>query len=310
MNLLRGLTAHIPAFKAGTVVTVGNFDGIHIGHQAMLSRLVQKATELQLPSVVVVFEPQPQEFFQPNKRTARLTTLSEKILLLRSMPLHTLCCIRFNATLAALSAQDFIHDILLTHLNTRYLLVGDDFRFGQGRVGDFNLLQQQTAFSVERMATCTVADERVSSSRIRTALQQDDLALASACLGRPYFVLGKVRRGKQLGRTLGFPTANLALASHKTLLSGVYVVTVSGLGPKPLPAVANVGVRPTLHGKPERQLEVHLLDFQQDIYGRRICVNFLQKLRSEQKFESIDALKAQIALDVRKARTHHPLNPQ
>lgn len=303
MELIRGLHNLRPRHR-GCAATIGNFDGVHLGHQAVLGQLSERAAELGLPMVVVTFEPQPQEFFSPATAPPRLTRLREKLEALRRYAVERVLVLRFDARLAALSADEFIQRVLVDGLDVRYLVVGDDFRFGQGRAGDFRLLQETGAregFQVVNMHTFAVGGERVSSTRVRTALAQGDLEAAEALLGRPYRISGRVAAGEQRGRTIGFPTANIHLHRHQSPLQGVYAVELFGLEQEPLPGVANLGRRPTVGGT-RLQLEVHLFDFDREIYGRNVHVNFLRRIRDERTFESFDALRRQIDADAAQAR--------
>ncbi len=303
MELIRGLHNLRPRHR-GCAATIGNFDGVHLGHQAVLGQLSERAAELGLPMVVVTFEPQPQEFFSPATAPPRLTRLREKLEALRRYAVERVLVLRFDTRLAALSADEFIQRVLVDGLDVRYLVVGDDFRFGQGRAGDFRLLQETGAregFQVVNMHTFAVGGERVSSTRVRTALAQGDLEAAEALLGRPYRISGRVVAGEQRGRTIGFPTANIHLHRHQSPLQGVYAVELFGLEQEPLPGVANLGRRPTVGGT-RLQLEVHLFDFDREIYGRNVHVNFLRRIRDERTFESFDALRRQIDADAAQAR--------
>jgi riboflavin kinase/FMN adenylyltransferase len=303
MELIRGLY-NLRQHHAGCVATIGNFDGVHLGHQAVLGQLAEKSAELSLPSVVVMFEPQPQEFFARGHVPARLTRLREKIQALRRYSVDRVMCLHFNRSLAVMSAQDFIQKLLVKGLGIRYLVVGDDFRFGHARQGDFAMLQaagQEHGFQVVNMHTFSVDNIRVSSTRIREALADGDLTTAKKLLGRPYRMSGRVAHGDKRGRKLDFPTANIHLHRHTAPLRGIFVVEVFGLDREPLAAMASVGTRPTFDGT-SCLLEVHLFDFHQDIYGRYLQVEFLHKLRDEWCFESPEALRQQMEVDARQAR--------
>ncbi len=311
--LLRGCSepgrAHLD-FAAGCVATIGNFDGVHLGHQALLQRLRAEGERRGLPSVVLLFEPHPQEFFARGSERlapARLLRLREKLQRLRSLGVDAVQVLRFNASLAQLPAEDFISVWLEQRLQLRHLVIGDDFRFGHQRRGDFALLQAATGFSTEASATVMLDGERVSSTAIRQALANNAFEQAARMLGQRYVLTGKVAHGEARGRLLGFPTANLRLHRAVLPLSGVYVVQVHGLADKPLPGVANIGNRPTVAGK-EPRCETHLFDFTGDIYGKRIAVEPLHKLRGEQKFDGLDALRAQIARDAEQARAYFSAN--
>jgi len=304
-RIIRGLH-NLSSQPEGCVATIGNFDGIHLGHQAVLSQLAMKGDTLGLPAIVITFEPQPNEFFAPDKAPARLCRFREKVEALRSYSIQQLCVLRFNKKLASMSAQTFIEQLLVQGLNVRYLVVGDDFKFGKDRQGDFALLQQagkQYGFQVVNMHTFAIEQKRVSSTRIRKALAAGDLILAEKLLGRPFRMSGRVAHGDKRGRTMGFPTANIHLHRHKVPLSGVYAVQLFGIEGEPIQGVANVGVRPTV-GSEKALLEVHLFDFNQDIYGEHVQVHFLHKLRDEAKFEGLDALIKQIHLDCQEAKDY------
>lgn len=289
-----------------TVVTIGNFDGVHHGHQVMLRRLVEQSHAEGLASVVMIFEPQPMEFFLAAKAPARIMSWRDKVEVLRECGLDYVFLARFDQAFRSLTARAFIERLLVQRLNCRHLVIGDDFRFGCDRSGDFALLQaagREFGFRVEQTPTVSLAEDRVSSTRIRQALQTGDFALAEHLLGRPFTISGHVRHGDKIGRTLDFPTANLSLNRQVSPMSGIYAVKVHGLAEKPLLGAANVGTRPAVKGT-ENRLEVHILDFQGDIYGRRIRVEFCHWLRPETDFPSLDALRAAIARDVQAARAY------
>ncbi|MFL6614446.1 MAG: bifunctional riboflavin kinase/FAD synthetase [Pantoea agglomerans] len=303
MKFIRGIH-NLNEQHRGCVLTIGNFDGVHRGHQALMSRLCEEGRKRNLPMVVMVFEPQPLELFAGDKAPARLTRLREKLRYMAEAGVDKVLCVRFDRRFAALSAQRFISDLLVEKLDVKYLAVGDDFRFGAGRQGDFLLLQKAGAeYGFEVVSTETFCDggKRISSTAVRQALAVDDLALAQSLLGHPFTISGRVVHGDALGRTLGFPTANLPLRRSVSPVKGVYAVEVRGLTPEPLPGVANIGTRPTVKGL-RQQLEVHLLDINMDLYGRHIDVVLKQKIRNEQRFASLEALKEQIANDVVTAR--------
>ncbi len=303
MKLIRGIH-NLNASHHGCVLTIGNFDGVHRGHQALLKGLVEEGRCLNLPVIVMIFEPQPLELFAGENAPARLTRLREKLHYLAECGVDYVLCVRFDRRFAALSAQEFVFELLVERLGVRFLAVGDDFRFGAGREGDFLLLQKasgQYGFTVTSARTFCESGVRISSTMVRQALAQDDLGLAETLLGHPFAIQGRVVHGDALGRTIGFPTANLPLRRQVSPVNGVYAVEVRGLGPEPLPGVANIGTRPTVSGL-RQQLEVHLLDVTMDLYGRHIDVVMRKKIRSEQSFSSLDALKTQIAQDVATAR--------
>lgn len=284
-------------------LTIGNFDGVHLGHRAMIARLAESARPSGLPVAVMTFEPQPQEFFAPDQAPARLTSLREKLELLESCNVDRVHIFRFGFDFAQLTADAFIHRILRDGLAVRRLLVGDDFRFGARRAGDFSMLKSAAAgFEVEAMTSVVVDGLRVSSTAVRACLEQGDLDGARQLLGRPYAIAGRVVRGDQLGAKLGYPTANVRLNRLRAPLSGIFVVEVTGLGAEPAPGVASLGVRPTVKERGSPTLEVHLFDFDDRIYGRRIGVRFLEKLRDERKFADVGALVKQMDKDANQAR--------
>ncbi len=306
MELIRGQHNLRPHHR-GCVATIGNFDGVHLGHQAILAQLTEQAARLHLPRLVITFEPQPQEFFAgPTASPARLMRLREKLQALDGLGIERTLCLEFDQRLATMPAQTFIETLLVEGLGIRYLVVGDDFRFGHRRAGDFALLVeagQRYGFEVADNHSYILDGERVSSTRIRQALGQGDLELAARLLGRPYDMCGRVAHGDQRGRTIGFPTANIHLHRRVTPVYGVYAVLLSGPELRPWPGIANVGRRPTVQGVRE-QLEVHLLDYRGDLYGRHVKVDFLHYLRPEQRFESLDALRQQIQRDEQAARAY------
>jgi riboflavin kinase/FMN adenylyltransferase len=290
----------LQAARGRCALTIGNFDGVHRGHRALLERLTAKARDLQLSSCVLTFEPHPREFFPGDAAPARLTRLRDKLELIAAAGVERVHVERFDARFAALAAERFIEDVLLRGLGMRSLLVGGDFRFGEHRAGDFAALQAAAAkhrFELEAMPEVLFEGARVSSSAVRAALQAGDFALAGRLLGRPYAISGRVMHGAKLGRDLGFPTANVAL-KRPPPLSGIFVVEVDGLGP----GVASVGCRPTVNATALPLLEVHLLEWQGELYGRRLRVRFLRKLRDEKKYNGLAALREAIASDAREAR--------
>jgi len=305
-KIIRGLY-NLPKPAQGCVATIGNFDGIHLGHQAVLTQLAMKADMLNLPAVVITFEPQPFEYFVPEKAPARLSRFREKVEALRAYSIQQLCVLRFNRQLAQMHAETFIQKLLIEGLNVRYLVVGDDFRFGKDRLGDFTLLQQvgkKQGFQVVNMHTFAVDAMRVSSTRIREALQDGDLTVAEKLLGRPYRMSGRVAHGDKRGRKMGYPTANIHLHRAKVPLNGVYAVQLYGINEEPVNGVANIGVRPTISGSDKALLEVHLFDFDRDIYGEHVQVYFLKKLRDEHKFASLEQLIEQIHIDSAQAKSY------
>ncbi|MHB1401001.1 MAG: bifunctional riboflavin kinase/FAD synthetase [Thiobacillus sp.] len=287
-------------------VTIGNFDGLHLGHQAMLARLQDVAQARGLPSCVLSFEPHPREFFTPEQAPARLSSLREKAECLQRMGIDRLHVFRFDRAFSALSAEAFIEQVLGTTLQARYVLVGDDFRYGAKRAGDFALLKQagqSLGFEAEFLPTVEVAGERASSTAVRQALAAGELEHAERLLGRPYSISGRVVHGDKLGRDIGFPTANIQLKHNRPPLLGIFAVEVYGLNGEPLPGAASLGKRPTVKNPDAVPvLEVHLFDFNAEIYGRRVRVDFLHKLRDEEKYPDLDSLVAQIQRDVDHAK--------
>ena len=309
MQLIRGihnLHAKQAGFDRGCALTIGNFDGVHLGHQAVLRHLREKADKLNLPVVVMLFEPQPREYFQGNQAPARLMRLRDKLQALAELGVDAVICVKFDRTFAALSAQQFVQDWLVERLKVKFLSIGDDFRFGAERLGNFALLQQvgnAHGFVVEDNRTYLLDKQRISSTAIRNALANDDLLLAQSLLGRPYRILGKVVHGQKLGRTIGFPTANIRLHRQVNPVKGVYAVKVRLKNGEIFTGVANIGQRPTVNGV-KQLLEVHLFDFNRNLYGQAIEVEFCQKIRNEIKFPSVEALTAQIQQDAQVARNY------
>lgn len=327
-HLIRGFKqlATSELFAAGSVVTTGAFDGLHLGHQRLLAEVVATARAKKLPSVALTFEPLPREYFSrahsPASMPARLMSFREKFEGLRELGIDYVLLARFDDNMRSMSAEDFVRELFIDGLNAKHVIVGDDFRFGANAAGDFQLLQNmlgEVGASVASIDSQIVTDLRVSSSAIRERLEQGQLQEAEALLGRPYSIRGKVFPGQQLGRQLGFPTANIQLRRRCTAMAGVYCVEVSlankcrmsgdvrSGGPESendcLPAVANVGTRPTIMHSKHVTLEVHLLDYEGDLYGKRLSVCFRKKLRDEQKFDGVDALQAQIKMDTQNARS-------
>lgn len=307
MQLIRGLGAS-PAFPFGCVVSLGNFDGVHLGHQAVLRQAAAQAQKFGLPLVVLIFEPLPREFFAPQSPVARLTRLRERVAFMAELGVVDVLLVQpFTSSFAQLSAEAFVEHMLVGRLNVRHLVIGDDFRFGQGRHGDFALLEQlgrRLGFSVQAAETWTLDGERVSSTRIRRLLAKRDVAGAARLLGRPFTLCGRVIHGDKRGRQIGFPTANVALHRRLSPLRGVFAVTTTLPDGAIINGVANVGTRPTVDGQDAR-LEVHCFDFDRNIYGQMARVAFLQPLRDEQKFDTLSALIAQIAQDAAAARAWH-----
>ena len=318
MEIIRGLH-NIRSEHRGCVATIGNFDGVHRGHQMMLEQLIAKADEYSVASLLITFEPLPREYFQRGELPPRLTRFREKITLLSQTRIDRVLCIPFNEALAQIPAETIIDDLLVKRLGIHYILVGDDFRFGNRAAGDYRLLKRMgerdggtdtsegKGFGVGEMQTLSVAGGRASSTRVREALGAGDFELARELLGYSYFIMGRVVYGRQLGRQLGVPTANIRLQRYKAALEGVYAVRVSGLD-RDYTGIANIGVRPTVEGK-EPLLEVHIFDFAGDIYGTLLSVTFCYKLRDEQKFDGLEALKTQIHADMVQARDWFEANP-
>ena len=287
-------------------LTIGNFDGVHRGHRAMVERTVSRAAELRLDACVLTFEPHPREFFSPASAPARLTRLRDKLEQMAALGVSRVHVARFDARFAALPAERFVENVVVRGLRAAWLLVGRDFRFGVKRSGDFALLEQVAArhgIELEAMPEVSLDGERVSSSAVRAALAAGDLERAARLLGKRYAVSGVVVHGTRLGRELGYPTANIRLP-RKAPLAGIFVVAVEGIGP----AVASVGRRPTVNEVPTPLLEVHLLDWNGDLYGKRLRVTFLRRLREERRFEDLETLRAAIARDAEQARNYFAMN--
>jgi riboflavin kinase/FMN adenylyltransferase len=291
--------------SAAVALTIGNFDGLHLGHRAMLDRLREAARRRGVPACVMTFEPHPREFFAPDQAPTRLTSLREKLEALAALGVdRTLVC-RFDYDFARVAADAFVERYLVQGLAARWVLVGDDFRFGARRQGDAELLAgmgRAHGFEVERMGSVMVDGVRVSSTAVRERLAAGDLSGAGRLLGHHYAISGRVVRGDGIGRTLGFPTANVRMRHNRPPLAGIFVVELLGVGDRPLPGVASLGVRPTVSNSGRAVLEVHLLGFAGDLYGRHVSVRFLHKLRDEEKYPGLDALSAAIARDVEHAQ--------
>jgi riboflavin kinase/FMN adenylyltransferase len=303
MKLLHGVQ-HFFIFEKGTVATIGNFDGVHLGHQNLLKSLRAKADALNLPLVLILFEPQPREYFQKDKAPARLSSLREKLDVLRDCKIDYVYCVTFNHILAQTTATDFACHYLFSMLNVKHLLIGEDFRFGKNREGDVDLLKRlssEYACDVHVYSNFCMNEVRISSTNIRTALQAGDLETAATYLGRPYSICGRVMHGDKRGRQWGIPTANIGLRRLAVPLHGVFVVQVRLESQQMVYGVANIGKRPTIDGS-KSILEVHLFDFDQSIYGELLQVIFLHKLRDEVKFTSVEALIAQIYDDIAVAK--------
>jgi riboflavin kinase/FMN adenylyltransferase len=304
MRITRGIPA---AATSSVALTIGNFDGVHLGHRAMLDELARAARRLGVPSCVMIFEPQPREFFAPDVAPARLTSLREKLELLEASGVNHVHVCRFNYAFAQIAAQDFIERVLVRGLGVCWLQVGDDFRFGARRAGDFVMLKREAArlgYEVQALPSVMVEGTRVSSTAVRDALAAGDCARAARLLGRAYSISGRVVRGDQLGRKLGFPTANVQMKHNRAPLAGIFAVEVHGAAASVVRGAASLGVRPTVKVKGGAVLEVYLFDFKEEIYGRHVRVEFLHKLRDEEKYADLDTLKRQIAVDVENAQRY------
>ncbi len=303
MQIFRGVPR--TAQRVPCALTVGNFDGVHRGHQALLARVTAAARARGLASAVMTFEPHPREFFAPEAAPMRISNLRDKLGALEDAGIDRVFIEHFNRRFAQLSATDFVERILLEGCDVRWLLVGDDFRFGAKRAGDNALLQryaERGSFELEQMPTFDDGGERISSTAVRTALAAGDLTRAQRLLGRPYSISGRVLHGRKLGRSMGFPTLNLRIAHAHPAVHGIFAVTVHGAGKQPVPGVASIGLRPTVDDQGRWLLEVHLFDFAREIYGALVRVEFVKKLREERKYETLDALAAAIRRDAEQAR--------
>ncbi len=307
MKIFRGLPA--PALRTPCALTLGNFDGVHRGHQALLAQVVQAARRLRLCPAVMTFEPHPRELFAPEQAPARVANVRDKMEALQAHGIERVFVMHFNRRFAAISAQAFVEDILINALQVRWLMVGEDFRFGARRAGDFALLErasQTFGFELQRLGEIQTNGERVSSSLVRAALSTGDLTQARRLLGHPFAISGRVLHGRRLGRTLGFPTLNLRISHRRKMqtpaVHGIFAVYVHGLAPRPWPGVASVGLRPTVDDSGRWLLEVHVFDFNQTVYGQRVKVEFVQRLRDEQRYETLEQLAAAIQADAQQAR--------
>ncbi len=312
MILLRG-SHTLTSLDHPSVATIGNFDGFHLGHQEICKFVIQQSEQMQCRSVLISFEPTPKEFFAPDSAPARIYSLRKKYQLARAFGFDYFVCLNFKQALANLPAVDFVQRILHDSLKIKALVVGDDFRFGHKRSGDIHLLRNMgdtLGFQVNDQTTIAHKHHRISSTLIRQALAEGDFELASTLMGRPFTLSGRVFHGDKKGRTIGYPTANIALRQRKPAIAGVFTIAAKCQG-RSWQGVANIGIRPTVNGK-RRQLEVHLFNCHENLYGQRLEVEFLSKLRDEVKFASMNELKQQIKLDVHNAqhyfsqRTNHP----
>ncbi|MDR3428724.1 MULTISPECIES: bifunctional riboflavin kinase/FAD synthetase [Silvimonas] len=299
MRIIRGVHA---AALPPTALTIGNFDGLHLGHRAMLAELRQEAAQRGLASALLTFEPHPRELFTPETAPTRLTSLREKLEFLAAEGLDYVILQRFNRRFSGIDATAFRDDIIAGKLNARFMLIGHDFRFGKQRAGDFELLQQNPQLTVRSMPAVMLDEQRISSTSVRNALAAGDMQLAERLLGRPYSISGRVVGGDKLGRELGFPTANIRIRHNRPPTMGIFVVEIAGLD-RVYQGVASLGVRPTVKGAGAAPvLEVFIFDFKREIYGEHLRINFLAKLRDEAKFTGLDALIAQIQKDCDNAR--------
>ena len=309
MKLIRGLH-NLNQPLSGCIATIGNFDGLHLGHQHVINQLKAVAEIKNLPSVVIVFEPQPVEYFAPEKAPRRLARFRDKINHLSDMGIDIMVCLQFNKELAQLSAEQFVRKILIDRLNLKHLVIGDDFRFGKERCGDFKFLQQsghKLGFEVENSHTLLIDDQRVSSTRIRQCLANNDMLQARQLLGHPYTLSGRVAHGKKLGRELGFPTINLKMGKRPIAVDGIFAVLVKGIDNRTLRGVASIGTRPTVNGV-GTILEVYILNFSEQVYGYCVDVEILHKIRNEEKFDSLDTLVEKINQDIDEAHTYFEHN--
>ena len=303
MELVRGLH-NISRRHQGCVLTVGNYDGVHLGHQQMIGALKARAAQFRCAATVLVFEPSSKEFIDPEGAPPRLTRWREKFLALAAQGVERLVTLRFDECMRAMTPQSFVDELIVEKLGTRHMVVGDDFRYGSNAGGTIESLRsagQAHGFGVEQIAAFVFDGVRVSSTAVRERLEIADYPGAARLLGRPYRMMGRVVHGRRLGRALGFPTANLRLMRRKPPVWGISAVWVHGIDSRPLPGVASLGTRPTVNGV-EPLLEVYVFDFSGDLYGRAIEVEFVAKLRDEVKFESLDAMMVQMKIDGARAR--------
>jgi len=303
MQIFRGVPAS--SERVPCALTIGNFDGVHRGHQALLQQVVAAAKTRAIAPAVMTFEPHPREFFTPQQAPARVANLRDKVEALIACGIERVFVMHFNRRFASTSAEAFIDDVVVRGCDTRWLAVGDDFRFGTRRSGDVSLLRARArrgGYEVAQLATVTEGAQRVSSSAVRAALLAGELQHAQRLLGRPYSISGRVLHGAKLGRTIGFPTLNLRIAHKRPAVHGVFAVRVFGIDDKARPGVASVGLRPTVEQSGRWLLEVHLFDFAASIYGRMVRVEFVQRLRDEEKYGTLDQLTEAIRNDAAQAR--------
>jgi riboflavin kinase/FMN adenylyltransferase len=296
-------------------LTIGNFDGVHRGHQALLQKLTGNAKDLGLQSCVMTFEPHPIEYFAPEKAPTRILSLRDKLEALASQQIHTVAVEHFNSTFANLSPDEFVKEILVDRLQVKYLLIGDDFHYGAKRSGNYETLtvaSKKYGFKVDRMPTLSENGERVSSSAIREALHNGNMTLARTLLGRPFMISGHVLHGQKIGRKLGFPTLNIAVANRlhkrKPSAQGIFIAQVHGLSDNPLPAVASLGQRPTVDDSGRFLLEVHVFNFEQNVYGKLVQIELLEKIRDEAKYNNLETLQQAIHADALAAKNYFEIS--
>lgn len=318
MLIFRGLysassdTSDPEFVRQAVALTIGNFDGVHLGHQALLNQLREAAKSCGLRTAVLTFEPHPREFFMPQQAPARLTSMREKLEFFAELGIDQVYVCRFNARFAQMTAQDFMQAIC-QKLTAKFILVGDDFRFGSKRAGDFALMNKMSAeygVTVQAMSSVLLNDERISSTAIRAALAAGDLLAANNFLGRAYSMSGRVVHGDGVGKKLGFPTANIQLKHNFPPLSGIFVVRITGDDMQSMQGVASLGVRPTVSNNGRPVLEVHIFNFSNEIYNKHLRIEFLHKLRDEEKYPNLESLTRQIAQDVQDAKHWFTNNDQ
>jgi len=310
VKVIRGIPPSLP--RTPCALTIGNFDGVHLGHQSLLKQLHEVAQQQHLQTCLLTFEPHPKEFFDPKNAPTRILSLRDKLAALKETNIDLVVVEHFNANFAKKTAEEFVKDILVNGLNTKHIVIGDDFHYGSKRTGNIETLRvagNQYGFNVHALDTIQDSQKnRISSTALRTALKNGSLAQAKELLGRPYMISGHVIHGKKLGRTLGFPTLNMALSGklhqRPPAMTGIFVVQVHGLGKDPLPAVASLGYRPTVEDAGRVLLETHIFDFNQEVYGQVIQVEFLKKLRDEAKYSDLTSLQAAIESDAIAAREY------
>lgn len=310
MKVFRGLPN--AASRAPCALTIGNFDGVHLGHQALLAHVREAAARLGVEAAVMTFEPHPREFFARaagdlSRAPVRIASLRDKLESLRRAGVDRVIVEHFSAHFAAITHEEFVEKVLVQGLHVKWLMVGEDFRYGARRAGDLGTLiaaGKKYGFEVQALPSVTNDGSRISSSAVRAALADSDFALAERLLGHPYAISGHVIHGKKLGRSIGFPTLNLRVAHKRPALSGIFVVQVHGLADVPLPGVASIGVRPTIEDSGRVLLETHVFDFAQQCYGKIVRVEFLEKLRDEEKFDDLAALTQAIQQDADQARAY------